>query len=191
MYLIDAYRDKLESMDRVNLYVNMAKQSKNLKGAKYEVIGGRHGDLENIRGEFIKARLPLAPSETKATVVSKRDRIEQRLVGQFHAGKIFLPRKLPKVYKFNGKDYDFVQEYLLELRQFPFSEHDDILDCHSQAFDGEYIQKGGKAPVAKAEDDEFEWWRQQAINFRRTNRSRFVFGSRGKCYGIPAQKSYR
>jgi len=191
MYLIDAYRDRLRSNERVQLYVGMAKQCKNLKGAKYEVTGGRHGDLENIRQDFIKAHLPVAPAETKATVASKRDRIEQRLVGQFHAGKILLPRKMPKVYKYNGKDYDFVQEYLLEIRQFPFSTHDDILDCHSQAFDGAFVQKGANADKPNVKEDAFEWWRQQAINARKGDRSRYVFGSRNKNIGIPATQSFR
>jgi len=191
MYLIDAYRDRLESMERINLYVGVAKQCRNLKGAKYEVIGGRHGDLENIRQEFLKARLPIAPSETKATVASKRDRIEQRLVGQFHAGKIFLPRSLPKVYSYDGKGYDFVQEYLLELRQFPFSEHDDILDCHSQAFDGSFITKGSKALKVNTKEDAFEWWRQKAIESKRGSRARFSFGARSKRVSIPFTKSFR
>ena len=191
MYLLDAYRDRLSSNERVSLYVGVAKQCKNLKGAKYEVIGGRHGDLENIKQEFLKAKLPVTPGETKATVASKRDRIEQRLVGQFHAGKVFLPRTMPKVYKHDGKDYDFIQEYLLELRQFPFSVHDDILDCHSQAFDGVFITKGSKADKPNVKEDAFEWWRQQAINARKGDRSRYVFGSRNKRAGIPATESFR
>ena len=191
MYLIDAYRDRLASNERVSLYVAVARQCKLLKGAKYEVIGGRHGDLENIHQEFLKAKLPVEPKETKATVASKRDRIEQRLVGQFHAGKVFLPRKMPKVYQHDGRAYDFIQEYLLELRQFPFSEHDDILDCHSQLFDGAYIEKGTKALKADPKEDAFEWWRQQAINQHKRNRSRYVFGSRNKSFGIPATVSFR
>ncbi len=191
IYLIDAYRDRLSSNERVDLYLGVAKQCKALRGAKYEVIGGRHGDLENIRLKFLEARLPITPQETKATVASKRDRIEQRLVGRFHAGKVFLPRKMPKVYKHDGKAYDFIQEYLLELRQFPFSEHDDILDCHSQLFDGAYITKGAKADKPDLKEDAFEWWRQQAINANRRNKSRYVFGSRNKRFGIPATISFR
>lgn len=140
-YLIDGFRDKLLSNERVDLYTSLACQCKNLKGAKYEVIGGRHGDLENIRIKFLEKRLHIEPKETKSTSASKRDRIEQRLTGQFHAGKIFIPRELRKTYQHDGKAYDFVQEFLLEYRQFPFSEHDDILDCFSQLWDGEYILK--------------------------------------------------
>lgn len=190
-YLIDAYRDRLSSNERVNLYVGVAKQCKLLKSAKYEVIGGRHGDLENIRLKFLEARLPVTPRETKATVQSKTDRIDQRLVGQFFNGKVFLPRKMPKAYKHDGRSYDFIQEYLLELRQFPFSEHDDILDCHSQLFDGAFIAKGSKTLKPNLKDDKFEWWRQLAINSKKRDRSRYVFGSRNKRFGIPAQVSFR
>lgn len=191
IYLIDGVRDKLLSNDRVDLYVATAKQCKRLKGAKYEVIGGRHGDLENIRIKFLQEKFPLEPKETKATTSSKIDRIEQRLTGQFHAGKIFLPRKLPKVYRFNGRDYDFVEEYLLEYRQFPFSEHDDILDCHSQLFDGEYIQKGDKFAKDDNKEDEFEWWRTKSIQSRNSRKGRYIFGMKNKQFGIPAKESFR
>jgi phage terminase large subunit-like protein len=189
-YLLDGVRDKLLSNQRVELYLSMAKQSGNLKGAKYEVIGGRHGDLENIRDKFLKEKIPIEPQETKATSASKQDRIEQRLAGRFHAKKIFLPRKMPKTYRYNGKPYDFVQEYLLEYRQFPFSEHDDIMDCHSQLFDGEYLIKGGKSRRKVDDNDEFEWWRNQTIRFRKPDKKRFIFGNKRKMFGIPATESY-
>lgn len=191
IYLLDGVRDKLLSNDRVSLYVSLAVQAKNLKGAKYEVIGGRHGDLENIRIKFLEAKLHIEPSETKSTSASKQDRIEQRLAGQFHAGKVYLPRKLPKTYRFDGKPYDFVQEYLLEFRQFPFSEHDDIMDCHSQLFDGEYIMAGGKSVRKDNSEDEFQWWVNQARHVRHPLKTRYVFGKKNKTFSIPAKESYR
>lgn len=191
IYLLDGVRDKLLSNDRVSLYVSLAVQAKNLKGAKYEVIGGRHGDLENIRIKFIEAKLHIEPTETKSTSASKQDRIEQRLAGQFHAGKVYLPRKLPKTYRFDGKSYDFVQEYLLEFRQFPFSEHDDVMDCHSQLFDGEYIQAGGKSSKKDNSEDAFDWWRNQARRVRRPLKTRYVFGRKNKTFSIPAKESFR
>lgn len=189
-YLLDGVRDRLISNDRVSLYTAIAAQCKNLKGAKYEVIGGRHGDLENIRIQFLEKRLHVEPKETKSTTASKHDRIEQRLTGQFNAGKIFLPRALKKVYKHDGKGYDFVQEFILEFRQFPFSEHDDILDCMTQLWDGEYIFKGTGTEVEKKEDSEFDWWRAQSIN-RKSHRKPFCFGNKSKRFGIPAAISFR
>lgn len=192
IYLLDGIRDKILANDRVRAYVVMAKQAKRLKGAKYEVLGGRHGDLENIKDEFLKEKLHIEPKETKATNASKQDRIEQRLTGQFNAKKIFLPRKLKNVYKWNGKVYDFVEEYLLEYRQFPFSEHDDILDCHSQLFDGEFIQKGMDKPVEKKDESEFDFFRNLAIESRVGRRTKpYVFGNKSKVWEIGALKSYK
>jgi phage terminase large subunit-like protein len=190
-YLIDGLRDKMLAMDRVEAYVAMAKRSRRLKGAKYEVLGGRHGDLENIRVRFVKEMFHVEPKETKATTISKQDRIEQRLTGQFNAGKIFFPRKMPRVYTYDGKTYDFVEEYLLELRQFPFSEHDDILDCHSQMFDGEFILKGSDKAVEKKTDNEFDWFRQMSINSNSRAKKSFVFGNKNKFWNIEAKASYR
>ncbi len=186
IYLLDGIRDKLLAHERVDKYVGVAQQCYRLRGAKYEVIGGRHGDLENIKDKFLESRLHISPQETKSTNVSKRDRIEQRLVGQFHAGKVFFPRKLSKVYQHDGRAYDFVQEYLLEYRQFPFSEHDDILDCHSQLFDGEFITKGEHLPKEEKKEDKFMWWRQQTINSKNPKRTRYVFGKKNKKIGIPS-----
>ena len=191
-YLIDGIRDKLLANERVRAYINMAKSCQNLKGAKYEVIGGRHGDLENIKDAFLELRLHVSPSETQSTNASKADRIEQRLTGQFHAKKIKLPRTLRKVYSYNNKSYDFVQELLLEYRQFPFSEHDDILDCTSQIFDGTYIQSGKTQEKEKPKEDEFEWWRRKSIEARRPHPQRHFFGVRDKKkWAVPAQESYR
>jgi phage terminase large subunit-like protein len=190
-YLLDGVRDRLLSNDRVAMYVAMSKQAKRLKGAIYEVIGGRHGDLENIKDKFIAEKLHIEPRETKSTSASKQDRIEQRLTGQFHAGKILFPKKMPKVYRFDGKSYDFVEEYLLEYRQFPFSEHDDILDCHSQLFDGEFIQKGADKPEPKKEDNEFDWFRNMSIHAKASRKLHYSFGNKEKYWSLPATKSYR
>ena len=189
-YLLDGLRDKLLANDRVDAYVSMAKRCARLKGAKYEVTGGRHGDLENVRIRFVKDMLHIEPKETKATTISKQDRVEQRLTGQFNAKKIFLPRTMKRVYTYNGKSYDFVEEFLLELRQFPFSEHDDILDCFSQLFDGEYILKGSGVVEKKKEDGEFEWFRDMAI--RSSGRKKpFSFGKKEKYWSIQSRESYR
>ena len=184
-YLLSGIRDKLRADQRVKLYTLMAKRCKNLKGAKYEVLGGRHGDLEAIGEEFAKEKLYPYPKETKSTNASKVDRIEQRLVGQFHAGKIFFPKSYIYRSEFDGKTHDFVGEYKLEYLQFPFSEHDDILDCHSQIFDGEYIQKGS-IHKEKPKEDKFMWWRQMAINRKKPLRKPYMFGGRNRSrVGIP------
>lgn len=197
VYLLDGLRDKLLANERVEAYVGMSKRAKRLKGAKYEVLGGRHGDLENICARFLSEKLHITPQETKSTNASKQDRIEQRLVGQFHAGKIFLPRKMARVYQHDGKSYDLIEELLLEFRQFPFSEHDDILDCFSQLWDGEFIQKGADKPQPKKEDSEFDWWLEQARKEKRRSlnslreKSPYVFGKKTKLFEVGSIKSFR
>jgi hypothetical protein len=93
---------------------------------------------------------------------------------------------------FDGKHYDFVQQYRLEFLQFPFSEHDDILDCHSQLFDGEFLQKG-EVSVDETKDPEFDWWRNKAIEMKygRTTQGRYVFGKKKTIGGVPSLESFR
>lgn len=152
-YLLEGVRDKLTAFQRIDILFEIASHAKNLKWVTYEVIGGRHGDLEEIERRQMEAAQKVTVGrpayrrftvkETKATVSSKIDRIEQRLVGQYHAGKVFLPQNLYYVSKYDGKVYDFIQLLKLEYLQFPFTEHDDILDCQAQLFE-EHIIKGQK-----------------------------------------------
>jgi len=183
-YLVMGIRDKLTSFQRIDAIVAMAKGCTNLKRVQYEVLGGRHGDLESLRKRFIEERLPVMPTETKSTNASKADRIEQRLVGQWHAGIIHLPRTLSYVSLYDGKTHDFIQDYRLEFLQFPYTEHDDILDCHSQMFEG-YLARGTK-DKPKPKDDEFEWWRNLA---RMKHRRSTVYNICRN--GIKATPSYR
>jgi phage terminase large subunit-like protein len=178
-YLIDGVRDRLRANERVTAYVKVAKDCHHLKGAKYEEIGGRQGDLENICDAFLKEKLHITPKPTKNTTATKVDRIEQRLVGQFHAGKIYFPKSIIHRSNFDGKLYDFVQQYKLEFLQFPFSEHDDILDCHSQLFDGDFIMKG-TTKKDEPKKEIFDWWRKQAIESKKHSRKKYIFGMKGK-----------
>lgn len=155
-YLLEGVRDKLKAFDRIDKLFEIVSHCKNLKWVKYEVIGGRHGDLEEIERRQMEAAQKsvggyyrrFTVKETKSSTASKIDRIEQRLVGQYHAGKVFLPEHLYYVSKFDGKVHDFVQLLKLEFLQFPFTEHDDILDCQAQLFE-EHIIRGAKDVVAK------------------------------------------
>ena len=83
----------------------------------------------------MQEQLPIIPKETKSVNASKIDRVEQRLVGRFHAGLMLVPSTLPYRSEYDGKTHDFVKEFKLEYLQFPYCEHDDILDCASQLFE--------------------------------------------------------
>ncbi len=167
-YLLEGIRDKLTAFQRIDKLFEVAGRAKNLKWVKYEVIGGRHGDLEEIERRQMEAvqksgtsalgRRRFTVKETKSSTASKIDRIEQRLVGQYHAGKVFWPETLYVISRYDGKVYDFVQQMKLEYLQFPFTEHDDILDCQAQMFD-EPIIKGTKqvARVHTSEQTAADW----------------------------------
>lgn len=152
-YLLEGVRDKLTAFQRIDKLFEIVSRCKNLKWVKYEVIGGRHGDLEEIerrqRDMAMKVVVGGTPyrrftvKETKSDSMSKVDRIEQRLVGQYHAGRVLWPEHCYFISKFDNKVHDFVQEFKLEYLQFPFTEHDDCLDTQAQMFD-EAVIKGEK-----------------------------------------------
>ena len=150
-YLLEGVRDKVTAYQRIDLLFEFVSHAKNLKEVKYEVIGGRHGDLEIIEQRKREKGIFFSLKETKSTTSSKTDRIEQRLVGQYHAGMVLLPQELYFISKFDGKVYNFVQLLKLEYLQFPFTEHDDILDTQAQLFE-EKISRGTKeAQVVRKE----------------------------------------
>lgn len=187
-YFLEGIRDKLTVFERIDKLFLMVKHSKNLKYVRYEVLGGRHGDLDNIDHRMVQDKIWFQVKETKATSASKQDRIEQRLVGPFHAGIIHFPKTHYYKSLFDGKSCDFIQLYRLEFMQFPFTEHDDILDCHAQMFE-EQVTLGEKKEKIKG-DDAFEWWRQLTIQNRCPRRNRFIFGGKkSKVFGVPSTKS--
>lgn len=150
-YLLQGVRDKLTAFQRIDLLFDFVSRAKNLRWVKYEVIGGRHGDLEVIEQRKRQSSKFFTIKETKGTTHSKADRIEQRLVGQYHAGNVLLPREDYFISKFDGRVYNFSQLLKLEYLQFPFTEHDDILDCQAQLFE-EPLIKGVKAVEEKRKE---------------------------------------
>lgn len=170
-YLINAVRDRMTVFQRIDKVVEFTKNTKRLAWVKYEALGGRHGDLEQLRQRFVEEKMYIVPQETRATNASKKDRVEQRLVGQFYAGKIKLPYFLNYI-DTEGKIHDFIQEFKVEYLQFPFTEHDDILDCASFLFE-EQLPRGEK-PFVKSQEikpmtaDEEEAYYQQMKRMRGT-----------------------
>lgn len=150
-YLLQGIRDKVTAFQRIDLLFECVSKAKNLKWVKYEVTGGRHGDLEVIEQRKREKGIFFTIKETKATSHSKADRIEQRLVGQYHAGNVLLPEEMYFISKLDGKVYNFVQLLKLEYLQFPFTEHDDILDCQSQLFE-EPLMRGTKTTVEQKKE---------------------------------------
>jgi phage terminase large subunit-like protein len=150
-YLLEGIRDKLTSFERIDALFRIFKNSQNLKWVSYEVLGGRHGDLEVIKERQQRSSEYFFVKETKSSTASKVDRIEQRLVGPYNAGVIHVPRNLPYLSKFDGKVHDFVTELKTELLQFPNTIHDDILDAQSQMFEDHLIRGERAKEVIKDE----------------------------------------
>ena len=148
-YLLDGVRDKFTAFQRIDALFSMVKKARNLKWVKYEVLGGRHGDLEVIKERQMKEENFFFIKETKSTTSAKEDRIVQRLQGAYNAGAIYFPRTLSYRSIYDGKTHNFVEEFKTELLQFPNTIHDDILDCQSQMFEEENIR--GRLAVHKVE----------------------------------------
>lgn len=172
-FLLQGVRDKLTSFQRVDLLFYFVSCAKNLKWVKYEVLGGRHGDLEAIKARQIKDQVFFMINETKSTTGSKVDRIEQRLVAPYNAGIIIWPHSLPYKSVYDGKVHDFIREYELEFLQFPFSEHDDVLDCHAQMFeDPKMIIKGdNKSEEKKSKEMTADDWDKFYKNIDKTKKT--------------------
>lgn len=163
-WLKNGIRDKLTSYQRIDKLLLMVKSAQNLKYVKYETLGGRHGDLEVIEQKKREQGIDFFVREVRATNASKRDRIEQRLVGQYHARKVRLP--LSCVFKsvYDGKVYNFTELLKMEYLQFPHTEHDDILDCQSFLYEEQLIKPRSqrmprdinKKPTADEEDREYQ-----------------------------------
>ena len=84
-YLLEGIRDKLTSSQRIDRLFQLVRNARNLKWVKYEVLGGRHGDIEVIKERQRKESLYFLLKETKSTTASKEDRITQRLQGPYNA----------------------------------------------------------------------------------------------------------
>ena len=146
-HLLDGVRDKLTAFQRIDRLFEMVEHARNLKLVKYEVQGGRHGDIEVINQRMRESGKFFVVKEITSTVASKRDRIEQRLVGPYYSGSILLPRTLPYKSIYDGKVHDFVKDLIVELLQFPYTIHDDILDCQSQMFEDAVLRGDNVAPI--------------------------------------------
>lgn len=173
-YLLEGVRDKVTSFQRIDLLFEFVSHAKKLKEVKYEVIGGRHGDLEVIEQRQKQAGIYFKVKETKGTSHSKEDRIEQRLVGQYHAGNVLWPTELYFISKYDGRVHNFVQDILLEYLQWPFTEHDDCLDTQAQLFEeplikgkettAEQVKKGITYDQLEKMYDEIDRWKTALPN---------------------------
>ena len=90
--------------------------------------------------------------------VSKKDRI-QRLVPLVEEHRLYLPSKVPYV-ALDGKEYDMTRVLVKEMEDWPFGQHDDLVDALSRVFDV-------KLPSAREQDIKrkvMAKWRRRKYN---------------------------
>jgi hypothetical protein len=79
-------------------------------------------------------------------------------------------------------------DYEYQLLRVPSGVHDDLPDAAQGLCQLLQYPKGRKREVPQ--DDEFEWWRQQAIKYRKPKKEPFIFGKRRRTF-LPTKIAYR
>lgn len=147
-YLLDGIRDRLNLPERANCLLRMHRDWSPIK-VGYEKYG-KDADITHIQTVQERENYRFDITELGGKV-SKPERIRW-LIGPFQEGHFYLPNYLRKT-NYEGRGYDFVQEFLVEYKAFPFmgAGHDDILDCMSRIKDPDF---GAKAPKPKKQNSQ-------------------------------------
>lgn len=130
-YLVDAIRDRLNLTERTDkLYSFHQKYHPLMTG--YEEYG-MQCDIEHIKycrkeKKYSFEIMPLGGQLSKRSRILGGDSV-QGLVPAFEQHRVYLPHQL--IFKdYQGKTHDFVYEFVNdEYLKYPFSAHDDMLDC--------------------------------------------------------------
>lgn len=127
-YLLDMIRDKLGLVERCERLFELVHKWKPRK-VGYEK-NSREADLEYIKlqQDELNYRFSILEIYTK---VNKRDKIISTLQPILENHRLYLPLELPYV-NYEGKRVDLIKDFIEEeLIFYPFSIHDDMLDCIS------------------------------------------------------------
>ena len=76
-----------------------------------------------------------------------------------------------------------------QLLRFPTGVHDDLIDGLQGLV--QLLQYPKTVKKQSTGDNEFNWWRQQAIDARNPKKQRYIFGQKTTKFKIPATTSYR
>ncbi len=133
-YIIDIIRDRLSLTERGNLLMSLHRQYRPLR-VGYEKYG-MQADIEYFETVMQKEnyRFVITPLGGQ---VSKVDRITG-LMPLFEDHRIYLPDRAVHV-NYEGIQEDVVKAFIHEeFKAFPFSAHDDMLDCLARIADPEF-----------------------------------------------------
>ena len=160
-YLLDGVRARMNLTERTKSLMKLHRKHRPI-GVGYEKYG-KDSDIEHIRyvQDTENYRFEIFPLGGS---MPKNDRI-RKLVPVFEQFRWFLA---PQIYYIHneGTQGDLVQEFLTEYRDFPVSEHDDVLDCAARILDEELhatfpapvIPGGNGRDIAQTVDDSPLYW---------------------------------
>lgn len=146
--LIDGVRDKLNVEERIDTLFKLVdkhtdKKTNQTPIVTYETIGFQLSDVQNIDRVQKERQKFFIIREVKTTSSSKEDRI-RALQPLYYNKRIVWKKSITYRCNWDGKVHDLIQEIKLEYLQFPFSTHDDILDCQSQLLQIKVIAPEGE-----------------------------------------------
>ena len=167
-YVLDMIRDRLNPTDRINSIFMMARKWNELCGKPPKVGCEQIGlmtDTHYIREKqkteaYHFPIIPLGAGQR----ISKEERI-RKLIPDMQNGRWYVPPNLIYVDS-EGRRWDLIAEFIdTELKTFPKSRYDDIIDCASRILDTELAmffprQKIGtvaKARMAASREDTQSW----------------------------------
>lgn len=130
-YIVDIIRDKLNVNERVESAWSLAEKH-GVQKILWEAVGFAETDI-NMLSEKRKNSTIKFPIETVSTQnIAKVDRIRS-LQPYYERKQVFWPKEITRFNKFHNRTINYIDDILLEYETFPFSEHDDLMDAHSQA----------------------------------------------------------
>lgn len=157
-YLIDMIRDKLSLTEKAETLFRLHQKYNPIK-VIYEEYG-LQADIEHIQyvQKLHNYRFPITPIGGRT---AKEDRI-RRLEPLFREGRLYIPEHLEKI-NYEKKLVDVMQEFISdEYLMFPFSIHDDALDCIARIVDPEITVifpesfQYGDTLIEKEDDEDYD-----------------------------------
>lgn len=137
-YVLDIIRDRLNPTERIDTLFMLHRKWNELSGKSAKVGWEKYGMMSD--SHYIKQKKMTDtynfPLIELGGSMSKEDRI-RRIIPDAQMGRWYLPHTLPYVDQ-EGRKFDLVQELLeSEVKSFPKSRFDDVLDIITRAYDAD------------------------------------------------------
>lgn len=133
-YLLDRIRDRLNPTDRIATLFMIHRKWAELTGKSFKVGYEKYGmqsDTHYIREKQKQESYHFPLIELGGSMM-KEERIRQ-LIPDMQNGRFYFPPTMPYI-DLEGRKFDLVEEMREEMRSFPRSKYDDILDTMSHLY---------------------------------------------------------